>query len=285
VDAAHYEVVQAGIGVVGANNVMNAVRGTPNEWMGVAALAEAEARRAGAEAAEMQALNSPNSQVYDVASQSAAAGVEAAREMFDAIRLSFELTPDADLAQPYYAVIAQIRERDSKPDQVRKWAYVRSLGPISAGATRKVNVYQGGLPRGYILESWEVHLYDHGKEVATSLSRKRVPLTDEEALEFRIIEYVGANKGRTLPAAPLTTTLTSEVRASLTADQLVETCYVRVAKDGRVAAAFRDPAGQQPLQDPELESALRTFRFTPALEAGKPVESIAPVKLAQPPSP
>jgi hypothetical protein len=74
---------------------------------------------------------------------------------------------------------------------------------------------------------------------------------------------------------------TRDLRAALNPAQLSETCFVRVAKNGRVAAAFHDKAGKQPLQDPALESALKTLRFKPALEAGKPVESVAPVRLGK----
>ena len=233
--------------------------------------------QSGVDAAELASSRD----IFDVGSQSALAGSEAMRELFDAIRLSFAVTSDKDLAHPYYAVIAQIRDPGSKPGQTRRWAYLRSLGSMSAGESRKVNLYQGGFPPGFILEHCEVHVYNHGEELATNLSRKRVPLTDAEALEYRIIEYVGAHKGRTLPASLATTMLAREVRATLTPAQLSQTCYVRVAKDGRVAAAFRDAAGHQPLQDPALESALKTFRFEPALETGKPVESIALINLSQ----
>jgi hypothetical protein len=266
---------------IGAGSAM--AQASNPETMANAAKSYAEdlGRQQAAESAVAQAYSTPEMQVYNMDAQSVVAGVNASREMYDAIRLSFEVTSEKDLAQPYYAVIALLRERDSKPGQVRKWAYVKSLGPMSAGVPKNVMVYRGGLPPGYIIEGCEVHLYNEGEEVATNLSRKRVPLTDDEALQFRIIEYVGANKGRTLPATPATTTLAREVRMSLTADQLGGTCYVRVARDGRVAAAFHDAAGRQPLHDPALESALQTLRFKPALEAGKPVESIASFSFAQ----
>ena len=279
-DVAQVNVAQANIGVTGGNMALNAVRGTPNEGMGQAVLNQALADRAQAEATLLQGYNAPSSDIFDVGSQSAVAGAESMRELFDAIRLSFEVKAEKDLAHPYYAVIAQIRDPGSKPGQARRWAYLRSLGSLSAGESRKVNVYQGGFPPGFILEHCEVHVYNHGEELATNLSRKRVPLTDAETLEYRIIEYVSTHKGRTLPASLATTTLPSEVRTSLTPTQLSQTCYVRVAKDGRVAAAFRDAAGQQPLQDPALESALKGFRFEPALENGKPVESTTPINLA-----
>jgi hypothetical protein len=273
------------MGVVGAGNVMAAVRGTPNEGMGVAAMHEAADQQAQAEAALTQTYNTPGSEVYDVGAQSSEAGTRESKQLFDAIRLSFDVTSEKDLTQPYYAVIAQIRERDSKPGQVRKWAYVKSLGPMQAGVPKSVSAFQAGLPPGYILEDYEVHLYNQGEELATNLSRKRVPLTDDEALEFQIIEYVAANKGRSLPAAPLGPTLSGRIRATGPAAQSGEVCYVRVARDGRVTAAYRDPDGKQPLADPALEAALRAVRFQPALEAGKPVESVVAVNLGPPASP
>ncbi|MES1168061.1 MAG: hypothetical protein ABUL61_02710, partial [Oleiharenicola lentus] len=194
---------------------------------------------------------------------------------------SFDVSTEKDLKQPYYGVIALIREPDSKPGQVRKWAYVQALGPLSAGTVRHVLVYQSGFTPGYILEGCEVHLYNGPEELSTNISRKRVPLTDAEALEYRIVEYIGNNKGRTLPATLAIDTLTGEARFSLTKTQLDETYYVRVAKTGEAAAMFRDQAGQKPLQDPPVETVLKTLRFKPALKDGKPVESIAPVNLGQ----
>jgi hypothetical protein len=72
------------------------------------------------------------------------------------------------------------------------------------------------------------------------------------------------------------------VGSSLTKDQLEHTWYVRVGKDGRVTAAFSDADGRKPVQDNVLVSALQLLRFNPALEAGKPVESLAPVRMSDP---
>jgi hypothetical protein len=280
-DLARGEVMRADTQVMGANIQLNALRGTRYEGEGRAAVAAADARMQSAQADLMATYNGATSQFADVSARAADAGSELSQELFDAIRISFEVTADQELKQPYYAVIAQIRERDAKPGHVRKWAYVKPLGTLKPGRATNVTVYQSGLPRGYILESCEVHLYEGGKEFATNLSSKRVDLTEEEALEFRIIEYVAENKGQTLQAAPAITNLAFDVRASLTKAHLEETCYVRVAKDGRVTAAFSDAAGKKPLKDDALESALMTLRFNPALEAGKPVESIAPIKLGE----
>ena len=278
-DLARGRAVVASSAAVGAGNSFATANTRESLAEAIAGAAAAQANQQGAETAALQALNSPINQAFDTGAQVNKMGL--AEGSFDAIRLSFDVISDKDLAQPYYAFIAQIRDPNSKPGEVRKWACVKSLGTINAGVIRKVNVYRSGLPPGYILESYEVHLYNGAEELATNLSRKRVPITAEEAIEFRIIEYVGANKGRTLPAAPVNAAFAGEVTAALTPAQLSETCYVRVAKDGRVIAAFRDASGTQPFPDPKIVAALKTLQFKPALEVGRPIESIVPLDLGQ----
>ncbi|HUG09421.1 MAG TPA: hypothetical protein VMM36_00320 [Opitutaceae bacterium] len=280
-DIARGDVLTASINTPGAANALAGASAPQDVALARASLGNATAAQQSAETAMFQAIERPIDPVYDVGTQASRAGADAAEQLFDAIRLSFEITSDRELKDPYYVVIAQILPRGSKPGHARKWAYMKSLAPMNAGESRKVTVYQGGLPPGYLLESCEAHLYEGRDEFATNLSRRRIELTEDEALEFRIIEYVGANKGRTLPAAPAIANLATDVRASLAKTQFDETFYVRVARDGRVTAAFSDAAGKKPLKDDALETALKTLRFKPALEAGKPVESIAPIRLGE----
>ena len=235
-----------------------------------------------AETTRIAASDAQNSVVQtDSAATSHSIAGTTESEQYNAIRLSFNVTADRDLAQAYYAVIAQIRDPGSLPGHVRKWAYVKSLGPISAGSSKKVSFFQGGFPPGYNIEACEVHVYDRSQELATNLSRKRVPLTDEEAHDYRVIEYIGTNKGRSLPVAIAMNSIAANLHTSLTPAQLGKTYYLRVGKDGRVRAAFQDTDAKQSLADPALEAALKTLRFKPALQQGKPVESIAPVRLGQ----
>lgn len=239
-----------------------------------ASLARAQGRQAAAGEALDRALSAANSPLYDVGAQAARGAGEG---RFDAIRVSFVLTAESDLMQPYYAIIATIRDPGDR--QPRKWIYVRPLGAMGNGETQRVTVHQSGFAPGYSLEGCEVHVYDGAHELATPLSRRRVAISDEEALAYRVIEYTAANKGRTLPATLATRALSTEAWASVAQDQLAATCYVRVTKDGRVAGAFSDPAGKRPLVDASLVAVLGTLHFHPALEAGKPVESITPVVL------
>lgn len=273
-DLAQGERVRADMAVAGAGAAV-ASAGNPEDSANAAqAMAGAQSRLASAEQAVSRALDSSVSSSL-VERQQRAIG----EEMFDAIRFGFEVRPDRDLAQPYYALVALIREKDSRTKEAIKWTYVKPLGPIAAGSSRKVRGLQGGLPSGYVLESWEVHVYDGGEELATNLSRKRVELTAEEAQEFQIIEYIANNRGRTLPAGPLDPVLVGAARGALSPDQLRRTWHVRVDKNGHVTAVFLDAAGKQPVANAGVEAVLKTLRFKPELAAGKPVDSIIPLKL------
>lgn len=246
------------------------------------AMAVLGSTQAGVAAAQEAAANTERmlqSNVFDVGTQAARMGAEAGQELFDAIRISFEILPGRDLSKPFCALIAQIRERGSKPNEVRKWIYVKSLDAMARGESRKVTIFRGGLPPGYLLERCDVHVYDQGQEVATSLSRRRVELSDDDVLQYRIVEYIGANKGRTLPAVLVSRALPGDVLSRLGPAQMKPTYYVRVGRSGKVDAAFLDDAGRKPVEDPEVNGVLLALRFMPALKDGKPVVSLVPYRL------
>jgi hypothetical protein len=59
------------------------------------------------------------------------------------------------------------------------------------------------------------------------------------------------------------------------------TFYVRVSKDGLAEEPYADTACTKKIADPYLVSVVRSIRFKPALELGKPVEGTAAVNLNQ----
>ena len=238
-----------------------------------AALAAAEAER------DATYLVGATSALFDMGSHLSMMNSDKADERFDAVLLNFDITSPKSLGKPYFVVICQIRERDQPAEYARKWIYAQALDAMVANVPRKIRLLKGGLPMGYILESHHVYLFEEGEEIATDISRKRVSLTADEAFQYSVIEYVGANKGQTLAATPAIERLPRQLRQQLLAGQLSETYYVRVTKEGRVTEAYRDAEGKRPLGDPPLESVLKEVPFMPGLAAGKPVEQIVPLKL------
>ncbi len=199
---------------------------------------------------------------------------------FDAIEVEFEVSSASPLPNPYIVVVAQFREPDAAPKMARHWIHAQSIDPIDA-TPRKISVRRGGFPHGYTLDKVDVHVFDQGKEVATNLSPKRVPLTGEEAFQYLVIEHIGGNKGKTVPAIPAMAKLPPELKTRLAEGKGQKVYYVKVSKDGAVTEAYEDEAYSRKIEDPFFAEAVKGILFKPALEAGKPVEGKARIDIAK----
>jgi hypothetical protein len=202
-----------------------------------------------------------------------------ARELYDAIDIKFEIAAEAPLNNPYVVLVARFREPKAPASTARNWIYAKSLDPIDSRPV-KMHVMKGGFPPGYVLEDFKVHLYNRGEEVATNVASKRVPLTREEAFEYVKVQYISSHKGATLPATPAMGKLPPDLNTRLNSGQLNQTYYVKVSKEGVADAAYLDESCSQKIEDPYLEGVISSIRFKPALEKGKPVDAVAPLKLA-----
>lgn len=193
-------------------------------------------------------------------------------ESYDAIEVAFELSSEKPLQNPYVIIVAQFREPKAEAKMARHWIYAESIDPIDE-TPRKFHLLRAGFPHGYTLDGVEVHLYNQGKEVATNVSSKRVPLTAEEAFQYLVIEHIGQNKGKTVAASPIMVGVSPELKTRLAAGDGQQVYYVSVSKDGMVTQAFEDAARTKAISDPVFAEAVKRIFFKPALESGKPVDS------------
>jgi len=171
-------------------------------------------------------------------------------------------------------VVAQYREPNKPPGALHSWIYARALEPIDS-KPRKVRIVQGGFPQGFELEKFQVHLFEHGEELATNVADKRVPLTRDEAFQYVLIDYVSSHKGASLPATPAMGRLPADLRTRLDSGQLTQRFFVKVSKDGLPVETYVDESCSRKVDDPYLQSVIQDIRFKPALEKGRPIEGIA----------
>jgi hypothetical protein len=201
---------------------------------------------------------------------------------FDAIDLSFDISADHTLTDPYMIVIVRYHDRSGKPDSEFNWIHAGRLDSIT-GKVEKIQFTGAGFSSGYQVESVQVHIYDRGEEVATNVSPKRMELTRDQAFMYLTFDYIGSHKGATLPAAPTLETLTKDARSRLPDSLRGQTLYVRVSKDGRAVESFLDSECTRRVEDPGLDSALQEIHFNPALLNGAPVAGVAELTLGQQP--
>jgi tetratricopeptide (TPR) repeat protein len=199
---------------------------------------------------------------------------------FDAMDVAFEVSSERPLNNPYVVIIVQYRMIDGKPGQVGNWIYARSLDAIGRDL-RKIHIEQGGFPPGFELQDFQVHLYNHGEEISTTVAPKRVMLTRDEAFQYVMLEYVSSHKGATLPATPAMGKIPADLSARLANGQLKPAYYVKVGKDGKASELFADESCSVAVNDPYLDALIKNFRFKPALDKGKPVDGVALFKLNQ----
>lgn len=201
---------------------------------------------------------------------------------FDAIDLSFDISADHTLTDPYMIVIVRYHDPSGKLDSEFNWIHAGRLDPITRNV-QKIRFTGAGFSPGYKIESVQVHIYDRGGEVATNVSPKRMELTRSQAFLYLTFDYVGSHKGSTLPAAPAWQTLGNDIWTRVPNSLLGQTLYVKVSKDGTPGEAFLDADCTQKIQDPGLGSALQEIHFNPALINGTAVPGVAAVKFAQQP--
>jgi hypothetical protein len=204
---------------------------------------------------------------------------ELGRENYDAMSFELEVSSEKPLGEPYVVMLTRFREKDGKPGVSRNWIYAKSLDPIGT-KPQKVRVLQGGFPLGFILEDFEVRLYDGGTEIATNVSPKRVPLTREEAFQYQLIEHLSQNKSATVPAEPVMAALPEDFASRLAAGQGQQVYWVEVSNEGLVTAVYADERYSKKVDDPYFVDAVRRVWFKPALEKGKPVQTRTALNVA-----
>jgi hypothetical protein len=138
-------------------------------------------------------------------------------------------------------------------------------------------VLQGGFPKGFALGKYEVHLYDGGREVPTSLSENRMAITQGEAYMYTGFQYLSDHKGQSLAAAPIAESAPTHLREDFDTSELNRSVRVRLSKQGEVVGFDAGGAGEIP---PAARAVWQRLRFYPALENGKPVPSALDAHLA-----
>ena len=232
-----------------------------------------------AEAAADQSRAQMSSAAYDPSEFAIRMQDELAKQEFDAIEITFDVSAPTPLPHPYIVIVAQYREPGAPAGAVHNWIYAQALDPVDS-APRAVTINRGGFPKGFELQSYQLHLYDRGRELPTSVADRRLSLTRDEAFQYVVLDYFAGHKGQNVPASPALFQLPADLRTHVSDAQFTRTFYVTVTKDGLPTAAYLDPDCRQKLEDPYLQSVLLDIRFTPQLDKGQPIGGIALVKLS-----
>jgi hypothetical protein len=198
------------------------------------------------------------------------------KKLFDAVDISFEVSSPVELDAPYAVTVTTFREKEDSPESQR-WIYIQPLPAIYTQPT-KVHFMQGGFPPGFALGKCQVHLYNAGREVPTSVSSGRMALTRTQVLQYAQIQYLVEHKGQTLDPAPMHDSAPARLRDDVDPAQLAQAFHVSIDKEGAVVNVSTS-ANSGEVSHYTRDIWMR-LRFYPALVAGKPVAATIDSRLA-----
>lgn len=240
-------------------------------------VADAQAKQAASESAYSDSLNASFSSSNNLTNAVSRLESELSEHNYDAFTLTAEVAAPESLANPYVVLVTRYRE-DEKAKAARLWIYAQAL-PRVGPEPEKLRVVRGGFPPGYQLEEVVLHLYDGRQEIATSIARKRVALTTDEAFQYSLVEYLVQHKGQTVSATAARAYWPKDLYERMASEKTGQTYYARVRPDGKITGLFNDQRCTEPITSPTLANAVPELRFYPALTKGKAVEDTVAIKL------
>jgi len=183
----------------------------------------------------------------------------------DAFEVTFRLSSPVEIPGAYGLLRLQVRSPTApqQPFAVLKFFSLRNTGPDP----RRYSIMQTGLPPGFKVDSYSVHIFSDGREVPSNLSANRLAVNLDEAHQFVILRHIQVNPAGTLPAQALPELVPAGVRERLSGARRDITVDLSIDRDGRVSAvkSINGPSG---LPDDVLTAQLREIRFLPALVQG-----------------
>lgn len=201
------------------------------------------------------------------------------KQLFDAVRVTCEISSPKPMRDPYMVIITQYREKDDPPGAVKNWVFARQLDRLDENPVT-VRFLKGGFPKGFEMVKQQLHLYGAGRELGTNVADKNVALTRDDAHQYIVIDHLTTHKGATLAASVALGVSYKDFSPHFPSVQLQQEIFVKVDKDGLPGGVFRNEACSESTGDTYLESLVGNVRFKPALKAGKAVDSVAKLKIA-----
>lgn len=202
------------------------------------------------------------------------------RGLFDAVRVTCEISSPKPMHDPYVVIITQYREKDDPPGAVKNWVYAWQLDRLDENPV-KIQILKGGFPPGFEMMKQQFHVYGAGRELGTNVADKNVPLTRDEAHQYIVIDHLVTHKKDTLPPAVALGVSQKDFYPHYGSEQVKQEIYVKVDKDGLPGGAFRNERCTEPSGDDYLEKLVSQTRFKPAIKAGKPIDGVARLKIIE----
>lgn len=195
----------------------------------------------------------------------------------DSLEVSFAVSSPVVIPKAYVVVLVKYALRD-KPAEEQTTFFSKGL-PVLGPKPVAISIPQNGFPKGYLFKEAQVHVYNHGREVASNVAEKQLSLSEADAHAYLVIQYLVSHKDDVLAPRPLFKKYPLKLKDRLQDPLYNQVLFVKISKEGFPVGAYSDEACTRKA-DAELETLLAGWRFLPAVNKGKAVEGVAKVRPA-----
>ncbi|WP_221032640.1 hypothetical protein [Actomonas aquatica] len=116
----------------------------------------------------------------------------------DVLELTFKLSSPEPIADAYVVVLGAV----VMGEQEGIVTFHQSVGAIGP-EPRKIKIRKLGFTPGFDITDVKLHVYSHGRELATNLSERAVPMSRDEAREFLLLSHIADHAIETVTPTPV----------------------------------------------------------------------------------
>lgn len=172
----------------------------------------------------------------------------------DVLELTFQISSVEPIADAYIVAMGTVTQGEEEGTTLFHH-HIGAVGP----EPRKITVRKTGFKPGFAIKDVNVHVFTHGKEIASNRSDKNIGLTRDQAREYLLLTHLARHKRETLAPEPVWTLAPSAVLANKSADVFNYPVIVNVDADGTVISIHESAAEAEAfLAEIHEESDLRT---------------------------
>ena len=187
----------------------------------------------------------------------------------DALDLAFNLSSPVPIADAYAVIMGAVTQDDEK-GIVTFHHPVGAIGP----EPRKIKVRKTGFAPGFTITDVKIHLYVHGKELATNLSERAVDLTRKQAREYLLLSYLADHAVETMTPAPVWTLAPAALLAAESSAGFDYPVVVNIDADGSVISIHESETDARAYLAEIHDAADLRSKSTPAKSAQSMAASV-----------
>jgi hypothetical protein len=187
----------------------------------------------------------------------------------DVLELTFQISSLEAIADAYLIVMGTVTQGEEEGIT----AFHHNIGAIGP-EPRKITVRKTGFKPGFEIKDVNVHVFTHGREIASNRSDKNIGLTREQAREYLLLTHVTQHKGETIAPEPVWNLAPSALLANKSGDGFNYPVVVNVDADGSIISIHASEIeAQNFLTEIQEASALRT-KSTPTNQQDSFAQSV-----------